>query len=238
MMKEVLAILERRTAELEDHPLFAFLADDAIDCRQRLAFAPNVAHFAMTFADLYALVLKVEPAKDQYQELVNAHAREDEEHWRWFVQDLAKLDLDPEIRFSQALRFVWGDASVQTRLLSYQMCRLGFQADSLRKLVLVHCIESVGKVTVKHVARVGQQYVEKTNRKLVYFGKYHHDSESDHTLEEGEVQDSVANIEITRAQFEEFSGLVNESFSYFRGFLDEMLAFAKDPKPLTVHSQG
>lgn len=227
-MRRVLDTLEQRTNELEDHPLFAFLKDDTIDCRKRLSFAPNVAHFAMTFSDLYAHVLKVEPTTDRYQELVNSHAREDEDHWKWFLTDLPRLESDPEMRFSDALRFVWSDASLHTRLLSYQMCRLGYQADPLRKLVLVHCIESVGKVTVKHVAEVGQQFTRETGQKLVYFGKHHHDSESDHTLEEAEVHESVADIELTDAQVEEYRALIDESFVYFRRFLDEMLAFAKD----------
>lgn len=226
-MRRVLKLLEQRTNELEDHPLFAFLDDDTIDCRKRLSFAPNVAHFAMTFSDLYAHVLKVEPPTDRYQELVNAHAREDEDHWKWFLTDLPRLDADPEMRLSDALRFVWSDASLQTRLLSYQMCRLGFQADSLQKLVLVHCIESVGKITVKHVASVGQQFTEETGRKLVYFGKHHHDSESDHTLEEEDVHDSVAEIELSDDQVRAYSQIVDESFGYFRQFLDEMMAFAK-----------
>lgn len=226
-MKRVMGLLDKRTVELEDAELFKFLNDKSIDCAQRLRFAPCVAHFAMTFADLYALVLKEDPPRDRYQELVNAHASEDEDHWKWFLADLSKLDADPMLRFSDALRFVWSDATVRMRLLSYQMCRLGFQADSLQKLVLVHCIESVGKVTVKHVSAVGQEYTAKTGKKLVYFGKYHSDSEEDHTLEDEKVHSSVLDIHLDDVTAEKYCRMVDESFGYFRAFLDEMLAFAK-----------
>lgn len=231
-MKRVMGLLDQRTAELEGAELFTFLNDKSIDCAERLRFAPWVAHFAMTFADLYALVLKEEPPRDAYQELVNAHASEDEDHWKWFLADLSKLNADPMIRFSDALRFVWSDAAVQMRLLSYHMCRLGFQASSLQKLVLVHCIESVGKVTVKHVSAVGQEYTDKTGKKLVYFGKYHSDSEADHTLEDEQVHSSVQDIQLDDDAAEKYCEIVEDSFRYFRAFLDEMLAFAKSKRTL------
>ena len=123
--------------------------------QKMLAFVPSVAHFVMSFADLYAFVLQVQPATDKYQELVNAHAEEDAEHWRWYLDDLEKLGWDPKVPFSTALRFVWNGATQNTRALTYRMCRLGYGATSLEKLVLVHVIEAAGKVTVDGVSAVG-----------------------------------------------------------------------------------
>jgi hypothetical protein len=231
-MRRVIEELERCTAELAKAPLFDFLRDTSIDPRRRLSFAPCVAHFVMTFADLYSLVLREDPPKDKYQELVNAHTREDENHWRWFLADLEKLGCDPRLPFSEALRFVWGDATVQMRLLSYQMCRLGFQAPSLRKLVLVHCIEAAGKVTIGEVARVGAEFAATTGQRLVYFGQHHSDTESDHTLEDVGVHRMIESIALGTQEVEEFSALVDESFRYFRSFSDEMLAFGKSGRSL------
>src|ERR1700693_4680849 len=97
IMRRVFDLLENRTTEFAKAPLFNFLGDTSIDPRQRLSFAPGVAHFVMSFRDLYALVLREEPAKDEYQAIVNSHASEDDNHWRWFLSDLGKIGYDPQL---------------------------------------------------------------------------------------------------------------------------------------------
>jgi predicted membrane-bound spermidine synthase len=91
------------------------------------------------------LVLREEPAKDDFQALVNAHTQEDGGHWNWFLADLASLGQDPRLPFSDALRFLWSERTTKLRMLSYGMCRLGLGASSLHKLVLVQCIEATAE---------------------------------------------------------------------------------------------
>jgi hypothetical protein len=226
--------LQKRTAAFEEAKLFAFLRDQAIGPRERLAFAPSVAHFVMSFADLYSLVLREEPAKDRYQELVNAHTHEDANHWRWFLGDLQKLGLDPTSSYSEVIKLLWGDSTVKMRMLSYHMCKLGMGADSLRKLVLVHCIEATGKVTVKHVARAGKELSSITGKSLVYFGPHHFETESDHTLEDGDVHSMLAGIVLDDARVEELLALVAESFAHFTAFVDELLVIATSERRLSA----
>ncbi len=237
-MQRVMQRIDERSARLAEGPLFAFLGDTRIDPRRRLSFAPSVAHFVMTFADLYALVLPEEPAGDEYQRLVNAHTREDESHWRWFLADLAKLDSDPAWPLSQALRFLWSEGTRQTRLLSYHMCRLGFRADSLRKLVLVHCIEAAGKVTVSRVAAVGAEFTKLTDQKLLYFGEHHSRTESAHTLENEDIHRSIVDISLSPERAAELSSMVDESFDLFEAFTREMLAFATSGEGRGASSVG
>jgi hypothetical protein len=231
-VRRVMATLSKRSAEYAQAPLFDFLRDTSIPARARLSFAPCVAHFVMSFADLYADVLCEEPAQNKYQELVNVHTREDENHWRWFLADLEKLGADPRVLFSDSLKFVWGTHTRQMRLLTYHMCRLGFRVDPLQKLVLVHCIEAAGKVTVDNVAKVGREFSEQTGARLVYFGPHHSDTESEHTLEEGDTRAMIEGIELDAAQAEHFSAIVDETFQYFTAFSNEMLDFAKSSKPI------
>jgi hypothetical protein len=226
-MRTVLEAVDRKALEFSQARLFEFLQDESIDPRERLAFAPSVAHFVMTFADLYALVLRDEPARDRHQELVNAHAREDGGHWRWFLADLDTLSRDPSLRLSDALRLIWSEGTKKMRMLSYHMCRLGFGADSLRKLVLVHCIEATGKVTVKHVAKVGKQIATRTGKRLLYFGEHHFATESDHTLEEEGVRRALEETPLEPLVARELCSLVDESFLHFTAFADEMLAIAR-----------
>ena len=229
-MQRVMNVLAKDIEEFRNAPLFEYLRDPSITAERKLVFAPAVAHFVMSFADLYQFVLPETPARDKYQELVNAHTREDANHWRWYLSDLEKMNHDLHMPYSEALRFVWSDATVQTRLLSYHMCRLGFKADSLRKLVLVHCIEAIGKVTIENVAAVGNALAESTGQKLVYFGGHHFDTENDHTIEQDSVQQMVESIVLNDDQAAELCNLVVESGQYFRAFVDEMLEISRSTR--------
>jgi hypothetical protein len=231
-MRRVMRVLDQRTREFEGAPLFEFLRDKRIEPGKRLAFAPSVAHFVMTFADLYSFVLKEEPPRDKYQELVNAHTREDENHWRWFLDDLDKLGRDPRVTFTDALRFVWSERTVKTRLLSYHMCRLGFGADSLQRLVLVHCIEAAGKVTVRHVAAAGVEFAALTGKKLVYLGQHHSDTEGEHTIEAADVHRSIEDIALDVNRADALSAMVDDAFKYFFAFTEDMLESAKSNPPI------
>ena len=226
-MKRILAAIEQRTREFEAHPFHAFLKDESRSARERLSFAPLMTHFVMTFADLYAMVLREEPPSDELQAIVNAHTREDGGHWKWFLADLGKLGSDPRMPFSDSMRFVWGEGTARMRMLSYRMCRLGMGADSLHKLVLVQCIEATGASTLRNVAPVGRAIGEEVGKPLVYFGPHHFETESDHTLEEDDVRKRIGAIEVDPGVAEELLALVDETFRLFTEGADEILAFVK-----------
>lgn len=226
-MRHVLEKIEGRARDYDELPLFAFMRDERIDPRARLAFAPGLAHFVMTFSDLYAHVLRDEPARDRYQELVNAHTYEDGGHWKWFLTDLARLGQDPMMSFSDSLRFVWSDATIQSRLLSYHMCRLGFGASSIRKLVLVHCIEATGKVSLRNAAPLARELAARGGKNLVYFGPHHFDTEKDHTLEEKSVHDWLERVELDPSVRAELCTLVDEAFDAFVAFSNEIHRYAQ-----------
>ncbi len=226
-MRHIFEALERHTNAFAALPLYEFMRDTSVDPRQRLAFVPALAHFVMSFADLYALVLREEPAKDKYQEIVNAHTYEDGGHWKWFLADLEQLGHDPQLSFSNAIKFIWSDATVKIRMLSYRMCQLGLGADSLHKLVLVHCIEATGKVSLEHSALVARDLGSRSRKPLVYFGAHHVETEASHTLEDGGVQGMLSDIHLDPELSRELVTLVDRSFEVFTAFADELLAFAR-----------
>jgi hypothetical protein len=226
-MQKLLAYVDEKALAYERLPLCGFMDDTTLDARDRLGFVPCLAHFVMTFADLYGLVLREEPARDRYQELVNAHTHEDGGHWKWYLADLAALSEDPPQRFSDTLRFVWSDASAKSRLLSYRMCRLGYGASSLERLVLVHCIEAVGKVSLSHAAPLGRELATRLGRQLLYFGAHHLDTEEDHTLEDKSVRASLDSIALDDSIRPKLHALIDEAFAAFTEFSDELLRFAR-----------
>lgn len=226
-MRAILEYVDHKSTEYETLPLFAFMRDPAVPPRDRLGFVPALAHFVMTFADLYAHVLREEPATDSFQELVNAHTYEDGGHWKWFLADLVTLGYDPVANTSQTVRLLWSPETLHTRLLSYRICRLGMGASSLEKLVLVQCIEAVGKISLTHAAPIGRALANELGKPLVYFGPHHLDTEADHTLEEAGVRSSLTSVEVSEQQSLALRSLIDETFAAFAAFSADLLTFAE-----------
>lgn len=231
-MKSILQTIARRAADFESHALFTALKDPTIALEHKLAIVPALSHFVMTFADIYAWVLRDEGTNDWLQRIVNAHAREDGDHWKWYLSDLDKLGYGPRMPFSEALRFVWGERLLRTRMLSYEICRLGLGADPLKKLALVLCIEATGAVTLRHVAPLGEALAERKGVKLTYFGMHHLRSEDDHTLEEDSVRTELEAMNLDEDIARDLERTVHGVFDPFMGGADDLLAHVRSPELL------
>lgn len=229
-MRNIIQTIEERTAIFREQPFFAFLRDKSIDPCRRLAFAPSVAHYVMTFGDLCGLVLFEEPAKDWLQEIVNAQTREEAEHRSWFLQDLVKLGFDEKTRFSDTLSFLWSDETTRSRMLSYRICRMALGADSLRKLVVVYCAEATAEITVKHVLAVAAEWSERTGQQLAFFGGAHDEAEEDHTLWEAETMERLRSLELEPEVEGELVGMVHAAFDAFTELTEELLATARSER--------
>jgi hypothetical protein len=136
-MEEVLALIEKKKQEFAKSGLFEFMRDKSIDPRQRLAFAPCIAHFAMSFGELNKYVLREEPTNDPLQAIVNNHTYEDDHHWLWLLEDLEILGINKSLKFSDSLKFSWNEQTKASRLVTYQMFRYAFGASPVTKLVVV-----------------------------------------------------------------------------------------------------
>jgi len=233
-MKLILEYIARKTAEYEKHPLYVYLRDETQPAAKRLEFVPSLAHFVMSFADLYSLVLRQEPPQDRYQELVNAHTYEDGGHWKWFLADLKTLGQDTEVRFTDSLRFLWSERTAPIRMLTYHMCRLGLGATSLEKLVLVHCIESGGKVALTSTTSAAVNVARELGRDLIYFGTHHVLTEMQHTLEDKTVQDSLEALLVDPAQRPMLLEIVDHAFVAFDEFAQGVLSYCSHPEPVKI----
>ncbi len=234
-LKDLFARIEQRKAEYRAAPFLRYLRDPNVDAREKFRFAPHVAHFVFTFADLCSLVLPEHPPRDFFQELVNANVTEETEHWGWFLADLSELEQDPTLRYSDALRAIWSDRTRRTRTLSYQLCHLGLAADSLGRLVLVHCVEGAFQATVADLGAASKQFTERTGIRLRYLGRDHSESEESHTLENPELHRRLERVELPADAFRRLCDVVDRSFQLFADFADEMLELAQSPPMLDAH---
>jgi hypothetical protein len=231
-MKAIFDYITQKSAEFTRHPLFAYLGDSSIDPVERLRFVPSSVHFVMTFADLYHFGLKEPNPRDRFEELANQHLSEEATHWKWFLADLSNLDLDPTMRFTDAVRYIWSEQSARTRALAYEICKLSAGLRSMHKLVMVQSIEATGRVALEAAVPAGREAAARLGRNLVYFGAHHLDTERAHTLEEDSVHRSLEEIAIDDATKAELLAIVDRVFEHFNGFVEESLRYAKERRTI------
>ncbi len=231
-MKEIFEYITRKSAEFTRHPLFTYLRDSSVDPVERLRFVPSSVHFVMTFADLYHFGLKEPNPRDRFEELANQHLSEEATHWKWFLADLSNLDLDPTMRFTDAVRYIWSDHSAKTRALAYEICKLSAGLRSVHKLVMVQSIEATGRVALESAVPAGREAAQRLGRNLVYFGAHHLDTERAHTLEESSVHHSLEEIVLDEPTRDELHSIVDQVFKHFEGFVDEGLRYASEHRTI------
>ena len=226
-MKQVFEYIARKSEQFANEPLLVYLRDPNIDPARKLKLVPWAAHFIMTFADLCQFFFRVESPRDRYDELLNIHIAEEATHWKWFLADLSNLEMDPTMRFTDAIRVLWGDTTVRTRNLSYELCRLSAGLGSLDRLVMVNAIEATGAVTIQALGRVGAEMESRLDRRLVFFGSRHLESERDHTLSDDAIRSALEDVRLDDGERAAKLSIVDRVFGYFRGFSEDSLGAAQ-----------
>jgi hypothetical protein len=230
-MKSVLELVRKREEEFAQLPFFQFLRDTSIDPYQRMAWFPCLAHFAMSFKDLNNDVLKDDCANHPLQHMINQHSIEDGSHWRWYLKDLQTLGIDQMMRFTDFLRFMWGDETLKVRRLSNNlvaMCR--YQQDPILKLAVIEAIEATGTPALSTMALVSEELREMTDQRYFYFSPHHVKVETGHIqsgLEHDETEALLLKIEMTPEQEAQAFELVEFVFDSFTEAMEGLMEFVE-----------
>ncbi|MBK1990396.1 hypothetical protein A0J48_023210 [Sphaerospermopsis aphanizomenoides BCCUSP55] len=227
-MKEVLELIEKKTQTFAQLPFFHFLRDTSIDPRKRLGWASAMAPFAMNFGELNRLYLRKEPTDSKLQELINNHTREDDHHWKWFLQDLEKLGINNSLTFSEALKFLWSEELQKTRKLSQDLFTLcTIHDDPILKIVIIEVIEATGHTAQAVFAPVAKELQSITQKEYRYFGEHHFQVESGHLAGVDDIEELLGNLEITEEQKVKALEIVEQTFQSFTEFINEMFLYAQ-----------
>ncbi len=227
-MKELLAFIEKKKQQFAKLPFFEYLQDKSIDPKQRLAWAPCVTPFAMSFRQLNRYDLRKEPTDDPIQELINQHTYEEDDHWVWFLEDLEKLGLNHSMKFSDAMRFFWGEETCKTRLVCHQIALYTFQAEPIVVLAGLEAIEATGNVALALTAQVAQELQQITKQNYRYFGQYHFGIETSHSVGTNDIQQFLKRIQLTEAQNSKAFEVVEKVFEVFTEAVNEMMVYAEN----------
>jgi len=224
-MKRALAYIEQKNAQFAQHPMFDFLKNEAIPAKQRLVFAPYMAHFVFSFMDINRFVLRDLSSRNEYQQLVNVHTDEDSHHWPWYLNDLKKLQMDKPGTLTEWLYFIWSDHGIASRMLTYDMVGLAKQATPLGKVMLVEVIEKTGNVFLAQTAAVIGEMNDQPD--YLYFGQHHLNCESGHHMGTADIEQRLEAIELPEDELEKGMRLIDATYTLYGNFLTEMLQFAQ-----------
>lgn len=226
-MREVLAHIFRRKHELERLPLFERMRDERISARARLSHFPQFGFFIMCFGDLNRFILRDEQTQDPLQEVLNAHTREDDHHWPWYLEDMEVLGWNAQTTMTNAMRHLWSEETHKARLLMYDLCAILAGASSLERLAIVEALEECGNVLFTLTARLADAVRAESGENLKYLGQHHTALETGH-MQNSDHQRLMA-ISLDEAQRARCIALVDQTIDSFIAWTQEGLRNMKVP---------
>lgn len=224
-MKRILEFIEQKKREQDESAFLVFMRNRSIDPAKRFSFAPCMAPFVMSFADLNKYVLREKNPKDRYQEIINTHTEEDDHHFGLFLTDLRTLGVDSPMTFSDALSRLWGKRCARTRQAVYALTKLIVSADSRMRLVIVEAIESAGNTAFKRYNEVAAEFHAATKQRLHYFGEAHLNLESGHAMGTVNVESELSAMVLSDDEVKEARKLVEAVFDSFIEMGEEFLDY-------------
>lgn len=208
-------------------PLFEFMRDESLTPRERLSFFPCMAPFILDFGDLNKYVMRDESSTDPLQALVNTHTYEDDHHWPWYLEDLAKLGFDAPGTTVQVLSSFYSDRTKVNRMLSKKLAHLLYGATPIERLVIIEAIEETGNVLFALTAGLARRIQAEEHIELRYLGDFHFQLETGHAMS-GADHRELAAMAVDDAQRARCLRMVANVFQYFEEWTTELLAFATD----------
>ena len=162
----------------------------------------------------------------QIREIVRHHRAEDAGHERWFLDDLAAMQIPaPDVRW------LFGERHSPTRDAAYALMSEVYRAsDDRLRLVLVKTLESAGHVFFGRVAAA----VERAGwtKSLKYFSFSHLEVEKNHQVFEDEIsRDGVGDAARARRLRSEAKRLVDRCYAAFGTMFDAICARRGPPVP-------
>jgi len=215
-MKSVEAHIAKKQAAFEKHEFFS---DSRLGAGggAGLWFAPELTFWVMAFQDVLRLnaTLTKDPA---LRKIVRHHRAEDAGHDRWFLEDLAAMQIAaPDVRG------LFGAQHTATRDSTYMLVSECYRTtDDRMRLVLVKTLESAGHIFFGKVAAA----VEKAGwtKLLKYFSFSHLEVEKSHEVFEAEISKTVSAIRLEPKARAEAKALVDRCYLAFTTMFDALCA--------------
>ena len=226
-MKEILALIEAKKTVYSQSPFFNFMQDKSVHPRKRLAFVPCAAPFILGFTDLCKYALRQEPANSKIQSILNQHTYEDGEHWKWFIEDMANLGFNQQLKLNDALNFLWHDETKMSRLITYELYKYIAAGTAVEKLIILETIEGTADIFFSLTKKIADELQTLTHQEYKYFGGLHVAAEQDHEAHAEDVHQYIQNIELEEYNRQNSIALVEKVFALFTQWNQGLLTYAQ-----------
>ncbi|ENU92024.1 hypothetical protein F971_03117 [Acinetobacter vivianii] len=225
-MQEVIDYIGSKKEDFGQHPFFELLFDDELPVSNKLSFMPYMAYFIMSFGDINKYVLPFKSPKDNYEIAINLHAKEDEKHWNWYLEDLQSLNFDKKRAFTDVLETLWSDDFSASRELTYKLVSLIHNQSAIYRYVVVEVMEATGDVTFTYLEKMSA----KLDVTLNFIGELHLSRETGHLiLSDVNVFES---LRLNEQEREDFKKVVDACFDAFHTFMDQLYLNIKQGRQL------
>jgi hypothetical protein len=227
-MKLVEAYITKKQTEFSKHTFFSERRAGT-GLWGRLSFAPDLTFWVMAFQDILRLnaTLTRDP---ELRKIVRHHRAEDAGHDRWFLDDLAAMEIPaPDVRW------LFGERHSPTRDAAYALVSEVYRTtDDRLRLVLVKTLESAGHVFFGRVAAI----VERVGlgKVLKYFSFSHLEVEKNHQVFEDEISRIVSGIRLPPKVRAEAKSLVDRCYVAFSTMFDAICAADLRQAPIALQS--
>lgn len=226
-MKRILDYIEQKKQELSQSAFLRFIEDSTLDPRERFAFVPCLAPFAMAFMDLNKYVIRDDVSADPVQQMINLHSREEDEHWRMYVKDLRTLNMNSTMDLASVLKMLWGNHCKRTRMLAYELAQLVTRNPDPRiRFLIVEAVEGTADVAFDAFCKAAAEFETQTGKKLHYFGTTHDMMEENHTITSDAVEEMMTQYELSAEELAAAKAAVDQVYVLFQGMFDELLEYA------------
>ncbi|BAZ42310.1 hypothetical protein NIES4101_82790 [Calothrix sp. NIES-4101] len=237
-MKDILSLIEKKKQDFAILPLFQYMENPYIHPLQRLAFAPCMAHFIMSFSDINKYVLRTPQSSHSIQKIVNQYTYEDDNHWPWFISDVEQLGFNQLLSFTDALKFIWGEETKITRQIAYRTARYALEGEPEIKILIIQVLEATADVFFSKSLKITSELRQNTNLEYLFFGDLHLHEETEHTMGNPDSEKLLAEIELTDSQYKEALHAVEQIFNIFSEWTYELLAYAQNHPVEIVESKS
>ncbi len=228
-MKTVVELRDRRQADFEEHPFFAWLRSDRVPLERRLDFSTMAALFVMQFRDMNQWVLQFPKPHNEFEWVITRGTIEDATHSGLFLEDWRTLGLDERLGWRASDMLWWlflSEDQEPYRRIGMKYISMGVrdEGDPLVRFGHSEASEATGHVMLSTSAPVAAQLSARTGEPYRYWGPHHLERESGHVANtEGIFEGSV----LTDGQRSVAVELCSEMFGLFEDVFDGFLTYAQ-----------
>ncbi|MBE9210788.1 hypothetical protein IQ244_30660 [Nostoc sp. LEGE 06077] len=230
-MQHVLALIENKKQDFAKLPLFSFMQNQSIHPKDRLSFAPILVPLAMGFGELCNNVFREEPTTNQIQHLINRHTYEEHFHWQWLLEDIEKLELHHCTKLTDAMSFSFGEATLKSRTVCYQIYHHTFQADPIFKFVAMQVAEATANVFFNISQPVALELKEITGQEYRYFGMCHLHEEEHHYMNTPNIVRFFQEIDLSDEQRQQAITIAELTFAAYIEAMNSCMDFVNQQNP-------